>query len=87
MKFHNNDVRLNCFSVAPYMGAWIEISQTQALALQIEVAPYMGAWIETCVRYGKQSYSSKNSVIGVYRKYHILGYAIKIKLYRRGCEY
>ena len=32
--------------VAPYMGAWIEISKVPNGQSQPRVAPYMGAWIE-----------------------------------------
>ena len=34
------------FSVAPYMGAWIEIRNIHSTAASGAVAPYMGAWIE-----------------------------------------
>ena len=33
-------------SVAPYMGAWIEICYTVICYYPVKVAPYMGAWIE-----------------------------------------
>ena len=34
-------------TVAPYMGAWIEIRPpSEPLYNEIYVAPYMGAWIE-----------------------------------------
>ena len=33
-------------AVAPYMGAWIEISIDSDTYNKIKVAPYMGAWIE-----------------------------------------
>jgi lipocalin len=43
---------LQTISVAPYMGAWIEIPKRVVEYCPrglIEVAPYMGAWIEiTC---------------------------------------
>ena len=32
--------------VAPYMGAWIEISGYSSSERYGDVAPYMGAWIE-----------------------------------------
>ena len=32
--------------VAPYTGAWIEISKVTPIVLEIAVAPYTGAWIE-----------------------------------------
>ena len=32
--------------VAPFMGAWIEISVNVSCRLTIAVAPFMGAWIE-----------------------------------------
>ena len=36
-------------SVAPYMGAWIEIVQDDGQTGNVLVAPYMGAWIEITV--------------------------------------
>ena len=33
-------------SVAPFAGAWIEISLSQALRRPAPVAPFAGAWIE-----------------------------------------
>ena len=32
--------------VAPFVGAWIEISFLFALEIDDEVAPFIGAWIE-----------------------------------------
>ena len=32
--------------VAPYAGAWIEISRAVVMYASTEVAPYAGAWIE-----------------------------------------
>ncbi len=32
--------------VAPFMGAWIEISLANTFTTSIPVAPFMGAWIE-----------------------------------------
>ena len=34
--------------VAPYTGAWIEISTTASTCRRTFVAPYTGAWIEIC---------------------------------------
>ena len=34
------------YIVAPFMGAWIEISIRQRGVWQATVAPFMGAWIE-----------------------------------------
>ena len=36
------------YKVAPYVGAWIETSDTYDRVTQKVVAPYVGAWIETC---------------------------------------
>ena len=36
-------------SVAPYMGAWIEISERANHIIEFAVAPYMGAWIEMMI--------------------------------------
>ena len=33
-------------SVAPYLGAWIEISYIRTNTAASIVAPYLGAWIE-----------------------------------------
>ncbi len=37
---------LSVSKVAPYMGAWIEISLAFFDVPIVDVAPYMGAWIE-----------------------------------------
>ena len=36
--------------VAPYMGAWIEMTYTAVTISPADVAPYMGAWIEINMR-------------------------------------
>ena len=33
--------------VAPYVGAWIETTQSEKMRYLKDVAPYVGAWIET----------------------------------------
>ena len=33
--------------VAPYVGAWIETAEFDAIGMEATVAPYVGAWIET----------------------------------------
>ena len=35
------------YTVAPYMGAWIETAIFLNILKKYSVAPYMGAWIET----------------------------------------
>ena len=35
-----------CTGVAPFTGAWIEISQGSGTALRPRVAPFTGAWID-----------------------------------------
>ena len=46
LKFYDS-CRLLCrFTVAPYAGAWIEISLTKCFIQDERVAPYAGAWIE-----------------------------------------
>ena len=37
---------INVYKVAPFMGAWIEITATLTKAATSTVAPFMGAWIE-----------------------------------------
>ena len=34
--------------VAPYTGAWIEMTENDLSEQPTEVAPYTGAWIEIC---------------------------------------
>ena len=36
----------DALNVAPYMGAWIEMSAIFESMVVLTVAPYMGAWIE-----------------------------------------
>ena len=38
--------KLGCFAVAPYAGAWIEITWMYGSPTTSDVAPYAGAWIE-----------------------------------------
>ncbi|WP_404351820.1 hypothetical protein [Caproicibacterium sp. XB2] len=35
--------------VAPYTGAWIEITAADAQVQKLQVAPYTGAWIEIAI--------------------------------------
>ena len=35
------------YTVAPYVGAWIETKKIAHLPIYRNVAPYVGAWIET----------------------------------------
>ena len=46
LKFSHIVISLADALVAPYMGAWIEISIVGIAKHPPEVAPYMGAWIE-----------------------------------------
>ncbi len=47
LKFIKEIIFLIKLLVAPYMGAWIEISTFyKAFVSNLKVAPYMGAWIE-----------------------------------------
>ena len=39
-------------AVAPFMGAWIEMSQYRTIRPEVVVAPFMGAWIEIKSDYG-----------------------------------
>ena len=39
-------VQRSRLSVAPFMGAWIEIVMSSADFVMASVAPFMGAWIE-----------------------------------------
>ena len=39
--------KANHYSVAPYVGAWIETTPTTRQSSRTTVAPYVGAWIET----------------------------------------
>ena len=46
MKFDADvDIALHCF-VAPFTGAWIEMSRGQKGVKRTRVAPFTGAWIE-----------------------------------------
>ena len=40
----------SCYSVAPYVGAWIETLRSELIYFDLSVAPYVGAWIETALR-------------------------------------
>ena len=45
LKFKSGLITLEYYSVAPLVGAWIEIKGVQSCALRV-VAPLVGAWIE-----------------------------------------
>ena len=38
---------MGIFTVAPFVGAWIETNNDNVLYSSIAVAPFVGAWIET----------------------------------------
>ena len=41
---------MRMISVAPLVGAWIEINNTPFVHLEVTVAPLVGAWIEITLR-------------------------------------
>ena len=47
MKQNVIDVLGSIFTVAPYVGAWIETNLDMESSERDGVAPYVGAWIET----------------------------------------
>ena len=59
----------NVYTVAPYVGAWIETCSYVYIDTIIEVAPYVGAWIETQMSYyrGNTSWSHPTWVRGLKR--------------------
>ncbi len=46
LKYDSDDEEGNPTCVAPFMGAWIEITVIEIVKLLKCVAPFMGAWIE-----------------------------------------
>ena len=46
MKLFNPKYLLKAVGVAPFAGAWIEITNTSGTAGGYKVAPFAGAWIE-----------------------------------------
>ena len=46
LKFYKLYGDEDVFDVAPFVGAWIEITTAQKLSHLIQVAPFVGAWIE-----------------------------------------
>mgnify|MGYP007008281801 CR=1 FL=1 len=52
------------FHVAPFMGAWIEISPSISSPLKTVVAPFMGAWIEIWKRYFNQRKYQRRTLYG-----------------------
>ena len=46
LKFVAVAISMTSISVAPLVGAWIEIPTTPAITPQANVAPLVGAWIE-----------------------------------------
>ena len=49
LKYEIHLASLSAMIVAPYMGAWIEITMYLSLPSDRFVAPYMGAWIEISI--------------------------------------
>ena len=43
-QYHNK--KLCIFAVAPFAGAWIEMTDTHSIFAKNSVAPFAGAWIE-----------------------------------------
>ena len=48
--------------VAPFVGAWIEISNNVDELAEAWVAPFAGAWIEIYMWFGRYSYILRCSV-------------------------
>ena len=46
LKLAGNKANVDVKHVAPYVGAWIEISTHTHNVRRVTVAPYVGAWIE-----------------------------------------
>ena len=46
MKYADMEIKHLSRSVAPLVGAWIEISVTKIKSIPVLVAPLVGAWIE-----------------------------------------
>ena len=46
LKYNLNFQNKHSWRVAPFMGAWIEMSHIRDKLTEISVAPFMGAWIE-----------------------------------------
>ena len=55
---------IGCFIVAPYLGAWIEISSTGNSSQVMTVAPYLGAWIEIAYFTARAAIVSSRSLLG-----------------------
>ncbi len=53
-------------SVAPFVGAWIEIDLPGTLPLQVPVAPFVGAWIEMSLRLPIFSYATVAPFVGAW---------------------
>ena len=49
LKLDNADGTGLTLTVAPHMGAWIEIVMESYFKNKYKVAPHMGAWIEICL--------------------------------------
>ena len=49
MKLRSNDGEKEFYTVAPFVGAWIEITNLFCFFVIQAVAPFVGAWIEISV--------------------------------------
>ena len=55
------------FSVAPYLGAWIEIMcKYGTFTTSADVAPYLGAWIEIESDFGRLTYCKVAPYLGAW---------------------
>ena len=64
LKFQSSALLAQFLLVAPYTGAWIEITFVGEVENFIEVAPYTGAWIEIADSIINRSNSSCRTLHG-----------------------
>ena len=81
LKYWGDDVVLRWATVAPFVGAWIEIDALEENAQDLEVAPFVGAWIEICIFYTFYTIYTVAPFVGAWieiygRIKHIHGFAV-----------
>ena len=64
LKFAINDARVKFALVAPFAGAWIEITMRTVLPNRTLVAPFAGAWIEIIGLYSNNVVAYSRSLRG-----------------------
>ena len=77
-------------TVAPLVGAWIEIISRLAFISRVRVAPLVGAWIEIYMSEVMSNTKDVAPLVGAWieimRDYHVGKYCMSLPLWERGLK-